>query len=102
MTVTPADPEMYAQCPAHAMLALAFGRPSPLSGTNPRSASPQLYPCWARPESWSAFGTSPWIDPSGRSFSPHRWCWLVTTVDNGLVSHADARHAIVPPASRAT
>ncbi len=31
-TFTPADPETYAQWPAHAMLALAFGRPSKLSG----------------------------------------------------------------------
>src|SRR4051812_30636074 len=28
-TFTPAEPETYAQCPAHAMLAFWFGRPSP-------------------------------------------------------------------------
>src|SRR5436190_12056527 len=31
-TETPADPEMYAQCPAHAMFAFSFGRPSTPSG----------------------------------------------------------------------
>ena len=51
-----------AQCPAHAMLADAPG-----SATWPTSASPQLYPCPARPESWSARGTSPCSPVSGLS-----------------------------------
>src|SRR5438874_10915133 len=45
-TFTPAEPATYAQCPAHAMLALPAGRVSPLADFSswvwPRSSSPQL------------------------------------------------------------
>src|SRR5438477_2177539 len=45
-TFTPAEPATYAQCPAHAMLALPAGRVSPLADFSswvwPSSSSPQL------------------------------------------------------------
>src|SRR5947207_13331220 len=39
-TFTPANPATYAQRPAHAMLALEFGRPTKPSGVSPRRESP--------------------------------------------------------------